>query len=187
MPRNRRVERRIESPGSSLRAVIPKLAMETAHLDPGSAAALRRGPLRGAGAAAFWKLLAKYSPAGPEEKWAALIQVIAILTPKGRGREARPAHEPAQPMGKALQEAGVSEPRLARLLEAPPNLRQELTVRICRRLAATEFNRFDLITLGWFLLSGDDDRPARRIARDYYRTADAAMRKSENKETSTDA
>ena len=46
----------------NLPEAIPKIAMEIARLDPGPAAALRRGPRNGAGAAAFWKLLAKYSP-----------------------------------------------------------------------------------------------------------------------------
>lgn len=187
MPRDLHEKPRIASTGRSLRDVIPKLATETAHLDTGSAAALRRGPLEGAGAAAFWKLLAKHSPAGSEEDWAALIQAIAILTPKGRNPAKRSAHESTRSMGEALQAAGVSELRLARLLGAPPDLRSELAVRTCRRLAATEFNRFNLVTLGQFLLFSGDKRPARWIARDYYRAAFAATRKSQDKETSTDA
>ena len=166
------------------RDVIPKLATEIAHLDPGSAAALRRDPLD---AAAFWRLLAKHNPAGSEDHWAALVQAIAILTPKGRKREKRPAHNPERSMGEALQAAGVSELRLARLLGAPPDLRPELAVRTCRRLAATEVSRFNLVTLGQFLLFSADKRPARWIARDYYRAAFAAMRKPQDKETSTDA
>lgn len=183
---------RHEKPGTStatkgLRDVLPKLATEILHLDPGSAAALRRGPLEDAGAAAFWRLLAKHDPPGAERKWAALVQAIAILTPKGRESSRRPAHDSSLRMGEALQKAGVSELRLARLLGAPPDMRPELIVRTCRRLAATEFNRFNLVTLGQFLLFGDDKRPARWIARDYYRAAFAAMRTSKDKEPSTDA
>ncbi len=184
MPRDLHGKLRTESTGRSLRDVIPKLAMEIAHLDPGAAAALRRGPLDGTGAAAFWKLLARYSTGGAEHKWAALIQAITILTPRGRNPNKLPAHNPKRSMGEALERAKVSELRLARLLGAPPELRPELAVRTCRRLAATDFNRFNLVTLGQFLLSGDDKRPARWIARDYYR---AAMHKPEDKETSTDA
>lgn len=169
------------------RQVIPRLAMEIAMLDPGSAAALRRGPSDGAGSAAFWRLLTKHSLHDRARKWAALVQSIAILTPKGRNPAKLPAHEPTRSMGEALQAAGVSELRLARLLGAPPDLRPELVIRTCRRLAATEFNRFNLVTLGQFLLFGDDKRPARWIARDYYRAAFKAMRKPEEKETSTDA
>ena len=187
MPRDLHERPRTESTGGGLRDVIPRVATEIAHLDPGSAAALRRGPLDGAGAAAFWKLLAKHNPAGSEDNWAPLIQAIAILTPKGRNPGKLPAHDGTRRMGEVLQAAGVSELRLARLLGAPPDLRRELAVRTCRRLAATEFNRFNLVTLGQFLLFGDDKRPARWIARDYYRAAFSAMRKSQDKETSTDA
>lgn len=169
------------------RHVIPRLAMEIARLDPGAAAALRRGPLDGAGSAAFWRLLAKHSLRGRARKWAALVQSIAILTPKGRNPAKLSAHEPTRSMGEALQAAGVSELRVARLLGAPPELRPELAVRTCRRLAATEFKRFNLVTLGQFLLFGNDKRPARWIARDYYRAAFTAMRKPEDKETSIDA
>ena len=74
----------------NLPETIPKIAADIARLDSGPAAALRRGPRNGAGAAAFWKLLAKHNPVGAarnEAGWAALIQAIAILTPKGRDPE----------------------------------------------------------------------------------------------------
>lgn len=167
--------------------VIPRLAEEIAHLDPGSAAALRRGPLSGAGAAAFWKLLARYSPNGDELKWATLIQAIAILTPKGRNPDKGSAHQREPSMGQALFKARVSELRLARLLAAPPNQRSDFVVRTCRRLARTEFKRFDLVRLGQFVLSGDNTPVARRIAREYYRADLDAMRESKSKETHTDA
>ncbi len=171
----------------SLANVIPALARAVATLDPGSAAALRRGPLSGAGAAAFWNLLARYSPDGDEHKWAALIQAIAILTPKGRKPGKDSAHHGELSMGKALHEAHVSEQRLARLLAAPPHQRSELLVRTCRRLARTDFKRFNLITVGQFLLSSDNSPAARRIARDYYRADLATKRTSQDKETTSNA
>ena len=173
----------------SLADVIPRIAAEIARLDPGPAAALRRGSRNGAGAAAFWKLLAQYgSVAGVnnERRWAALIQAIAVLTPKGRDPTKRSAHDYSLSMGQVLHEAGVSELRLARLLAATPDLRPELAVRICRRLATSESNRFNLVTLGDFVLFGDE-RTDRRIARDYYRADAAARRKSQDGETPTDA
>lgn len=173
----------------NLREAIPKLASEIARLDPGPAAALRRGPYNGAGAAAFWKLLAKHNPVGAvhnEAGWAALIQAIAVLTPKGRDPGKKPAHDYSVPMGRALCEAGVSELRLARLLSAAPDFRRDVAVRTCRRLAADEPNRFNLVTLAEFVLFGGD-RTDRRIARDYYRAQAAAERTSEDTETSTDA
>ena len=176
--------------GPSLKHIIPELARRIALLDPGPAAALRRGPLNGAGAAAFWKLLERYSPDGAERaepRWAALIQAIAILTPKGRIAGKESAHQGAPSMGEALHGAGVSELRLARLLAAPPDQRSELVIRTCRRLARTDFKRFNLIALGQFVLSNDSTRAARRIARDYYRADLAAKRKAKDKETTTNA
>ena len=166
--------------------VIPRIAREIARLDPGPAAALRRGPRNGAGAAVFWKLLADHKPVGPEVRWAVLIQAIAILTPKGQRPEKRSPHEYSISMGKALFGGGVSELRLARLLGATPDLRLELAVRTCRRLATTECNRFNLVTLGEFVLFGHEGID-RRIARDYYRAEAAARRKSDDRETPTDA
>lgn len=181
----------------NLRQAIPKIAYEIARLDPGPAAALRRGPYRGAGAAAFWKLLAKHKPVGAarnEVGWAALVQAIAVLTPKGRDSRKQPAHDYSLTMGQALHDAGISELRLARLLAAAPELRGEVAVRVCRRLAAGEPKPFNLVTLGDFVLRGfqDTDRRIaedtdRRIARDYYRAYAAAERKSQEQETPTDA
>ena len=165
----------------SLRQAIPKIASEIAHLDPGPAAALRRGPYRGAGAAAFWKLLARHKPvdaARNEVGWAALIQAIAVLTPKGRDPQKQSAHDFKLAMGQALYDADVSELRLARLLAAEPELRGEVAVRVCRRLAAGEPKPFNLVTLGDFVLRGSRDTD-RRIARDYYRAYAAAERKSQ--------
>ncbi len=174
----------------SVEDVIPSIAKEIACLDPGPAAALRRGPHRGAGAAAFWKLLAKYNPVGAasrERDWAALIQAIAVLTPKGRDPKKPSAHDSLS-MGHALHEAGISELRLARLLAADPDSRREFAVRVCRRLAAAKSGpyRFNLVTLGYFVLYGAENTD-RRIARDYYRADAAARRKSREGETPTDA
>lgn len=169
--------------------VIPRIAHEICWLAPGPAAALRRGPLAGAGAAAFWKLTAEHVPnevRKNEEGWAALIQAIAILTPKGRDPNKKPAHDRRLPMGTALYKANFSELRLARLLAATSELRRDLAVRACRRLATTGQNRFDLVTLAYFVLFGHD-KTDRRIASHYYRADATAKRDSQNKETSANA
>ncbi len=172
-----------ETPAATA-SLIARLAREIATLDPGSAAALRRGAQHGAGAAAFWKLFAKYEMSPTEEDgWSALIQAIAILTPKGKRNEEAPTlsvYDPTTPMGAALHEAGVSELRLARLLTARPNMRRALVVRLCRRLAAADLRRFDLKTLAYFIRSGGV--AGRRIARDYYRAQANAERQSQSKE-----
>ena len=177
-----------------LEQMAPRLARVIANLDPGSAAALRRGPLAGAGAAAFWKLAAEYASSGAardEAGWAALIQAIAILTPKGRETDRRSAHDHTIPMGAALYHADVSGLRLARLLGAPREMRRDLVLRLCRRLAATEHKRFNLHTLVKLILF-DSENTNHRIARDYYRAEakDKAGRTSDEssgQEVSSDA
>ena len=190
MPReNARLKTKAVQPEqNTLREVIPKIASDIARLDPGPAAALRRGPLHGAGAAAFWKLLAEHDPVvgHNDAGWAALLQAIAILTPKGRDPQKRSAHDYSLPVGRVLWEAGLSELRLARLLSVAPESRRDVAVRTCRRLAAGEFNRFNLVTLGEFVLFGGD-RTAHRIARDYYRARTDAERASQDGEVSTNA
>ena len=71
-------------------------------------------------------------------------------------------------MGTVLHQAEFSELRLARLLNAPKEIRRDLAVRLCRRLSRTEHNRFNLGTLARFILFADDETD-RQIARDYYR------------------
>ena len=56
MPREETLPETKSAPATqNLPEVIPKIAAEIARLDPGPAAALRRGPRNGAGAAAFWE------------------------------------------------------------------------------------------------------------------------------------
>lgn len=152
---------------------IVQLAGAISGLEPGQAASLRRDPLAGSGSAAFWYLLAKNGihPGRKQlECWATVIRAIALLTPKGRRDSDRPKHSPhdgANPMGTALQRAGISEQRLARLLSARGGMRRDLVIRTCRRLAAKEAVRFDLRTLARFVLF-EHESEARWIARKYY-------------------
>ena len=160
---------------SELGNLVPRLAMDIARLDPGSAAALRRGPRWGAGAAALWKLLADYEIG---ERWAPVLQAIAILTPKGgRFENRRSAHDPTRPIGRALYEANISDLRLARLLNAHRKAREEVAIRLCRRLSTTERPHFDLRTLAMFMLT-DSDAASRKIASDYYRAEAQSKRNS---------
>ena len=176
-------------PAPSPLEALPGIASRIAGLDPGPAAALRLGPHRGAGAAAFWNLLPadmliSENIAEEEEKnWAAWFQCAAILTPRGRNPNKKSAHNPAMPMGRALHDAGVSEERLARLLATPAAGRGGAAATLCRRIAAGNSGSdgkrstgFDLVTLGKFILSGDE-KTDRRIARDYYRAKNFKAKK----------
>ena len=165
---------------------VVRLADAIGRLEPGPAATLRRGPLEGAGSAAFWQLVSKFDVKVSEVallRWAAITQAIAILTPKGRDSGGRSAHDGSKPMGRALAHAKVSELRLARLLSARGEMRRSLVVRLCRRLAATGTAPFDLRTLARFLLFDEGDREAQKIARDYYRASAYAAGAKEGEAT----
>ena len=164
---------------------IVRLAGYISGLDPGPAASLRRDPLAGSGSAAFWDLIAKNDiSAGRQylERWATVVQSMAILTPKGRARTKRSAHDAATPMGAALHRAEFSELRLARLLSAKGEMRRDLIVRACRRLAASEAVGFDVRTLARFVLF-DDERHGQHIARHYYTAAAKAARSRKGEES----
>lgn len=170
---------------SDIGGKIVRLAGAISRLEPGPAASLRRDPLAGSGSAAFWSMLAKNGihPRREEleRRWATVIQAIAILTPKGRGDSDRPkpsAHDGAVPMGAALHQLGISQQRLARLLSARGEMRRDLVIRTCRRLAAKDAVRFDLRTLAGFVLF-EHESQARWIARKYY-TARARAAKTTN-------
>ncbi len=166
--------------------VVLSIAGQISRLDPGSAAALRRDPLAGSGAAPFWDLLARNSIDETGEgfkRWAALIQAIAILTPKGRDADKSWAHDGAVPMGEALQQSGISELRLARLLAAKGEMRRDLMIRTCRRLAAGGPIRFDLRTLARFVLYEHESQD-QLVARKYYTRAARAAKSLKEERTS---
>ncbi len=179
---------RSDRPQSDFGGKIVQLAGAIGRLDPGPAASLRRDPLAGSGSAAFWHVMARngIQPRHRHlKRWAAVIQAIAILTPKGRRDSDTPKlspHDGAVPMGTALHQAGITEQRLARLLSARGGMRRDLVVRTCRRLAAKEAVRFDLRTLARFVLS-EDESEARWIARHYYAAHVRAARTSDQGES----
>ncbi len=156
---------------NTLKQIVPEIAKIVAKLGSGPAAELRRGPTSGAGVAAYWRIAAEYDFEISDRIMPKLVQIVAILTPKGNIGE-RPffsAHNPKVPMGQALCNAGISELRLSRFLDTPKPMRPDSAVRISRRLSGSEQAQFDLITLAHFLYSNRDGT-AERIARDYYRT-----------------
>ena len=162
-----------------------------ARLSTGDLAMLRRGPLRTgeAGAPAFW-LLAVNEQYGfdANEKWAAIIQAMALLThrkPDGSGHVS--PHNSKYRLGRALCDGGdkswqggpdarpaLSGLRLARLLNSHGEGRRDQLLRAIRMLrrAGTPLNCADIA--GFILVRPDDDKPARNIARSYYQRLDNA-------------
>ena len=81
---------------------ISRIAERIAKLEPRPAAALRREPRAGAGATTFRQIMVSHAPEGlarDEAGWAAVLQAIAILTPRAREGERQSAHDPAVSMG----------------------------------------------------------------------------------------
>ena len=154
-----------------LERIVPRVAQRIARLGPGPAAALRRSPTKGSGTAAYWQLVARLEDGllGKSEAWKTIIQSMAILTPRGQDPKKQSCHDRAVPMGLALFDAGLSELRLAHLLNARTDARRRLVVHTCRRLASSGHHRFNLTTLARFVLYQNSDKPAQDIAREYYR------------------
>lgn len=166
---------------SALKKVVPEIAKTVARLGPGPAAELRRGPARGAGAAAYWRIAAKYDFRVDDNIMPKFVQIVAILTPRGTISERSffSAHKVEMPMGRVLYNAGISELRLSRFLDMPKPMRSDSAVRICRRLAGSEHAQFNLLSLAYFLFD-TGDRVTQNIARDYYRAKYISNQHSEN-------
>jgi CRISPR system Cascade subunit CasB len=155
----------------------------------------------------FYRLAAKHDLVGRperEKRWARIVQLMAILTEKGRDEDKRSPHTPAttdnhwRRLGTALCDGGdaswpptgetprpmLSEDRLARLLAAKGEMRASLLERAVRMLAARKpagagVNCTDIAR---FLLQPDEQGPVSDIARAYYRRFDAALRRADGDE-----
>ena len=136
------------------------------HMDPGPLAELRRMTTE-LGAPAFWRLAAQHPDTigRDTEAWAAIITILAILTPKG-SPENRPAlHDAKRPFGAVLCDGGdpawsgdrpvFSERRLAQLLAARGPARTVALVRAARVLARTRpaTSGLDVRGIAWAVLN----------------------------------
>lgn len=114
---------------------------------------------------AFTRFAVAHLPDGWERQvddWATIVAGIAIMAPN--------AHQPGHGLGRALAEAGYSEARLERLLDAQGDTRRTLLLRAARYLSAkqTPCDWADGVRL---LLTRDvakADRLRLGIARDYF-------------------
>ncbi|MEZ4471474.1 MAG: type I-E CRISPR-associated protein Cse2/CasB [bacterium] len=77
------------------------------------------------------------------------------------------------PFGQALQQAGLSEDRFVRLLDAPDNQRADALLKVVGVLARsrTHFNPFDLVRFALTTEPAAAERLRLRLARDFYRAA----------------
>lgn len=161
-------------------------AREMRRLDPGAMAALRRMTPE-TPAPAFWKIAVTRKEVmldGPRGKWAEILRIFAILTPRG-APESRPGlHDGERPncrFGAALCDGGdpgwdgkrpvMSERRLAQLLATRGDARTEALVRAARLIAAKRDPRagLDVRSIAWAVLNPDNTNA---IAEAYYRRLD---------------
>lgn len=188
------------------------IGIALADLDPGPLAELRRMLRKDGdyGAPYFWRLVSRHRLHGPKQaNWAHIIQMMAILTPKGRD-ESKPSphtgrskHNGYRGFGTVLCDGGdpswgtaqgtdrpvLSEQRLARLLAARGDMRADLLERAVRMLAVKKPPgvSIDCTDIAALLLFPDDPAPVRRVASDYYGRLDRAQQKSADDTNATSA
>lgn len=154
----------------SLAARIGKLAhvLAAEHFPNADRAALKRHATGQPPPLAFYRLWLRYlNDELPSENqtqaWALIAWGLALM--------GRNAHRPDRPLGRTLAEAGYSEARLERLLQAPDDVRFELFTSAVRFMAA-KGEGFDWCDAARLLLTTDAEKREqihRRIAADFYR------------------
>lgn len=147
----------------SLASRVNALVHAISSAPAGDVAALRR-----AGSAptpAFWKIGAMLELDDRDEaRWALIASGIA---------QTQGQHTPGMSFGRALNDAGVSEPRVLRLLQAHDRALAD-AVRVTLHQLASRGARFDWVGLARLILSDgrpDAEMARRSIARDYFRSA----------------
>ena len=168
-------------------------------LEPGPLAELRRMD-SGTAAAGFWRLLAQHPETigrdqERQDRWMAIMRIMAILTPKGEPARREALHDPRRPLGAVLCDGGdpgwpgtasprpiLSEPRLGRLMASRGKQREVLLTRAARAIARTRqpYSGVNVVDIAWTLLDPDSDQSVRRLAEPYYGRLDRAERDHQN-------
>ncbi len=163
----------------TLNDAVFRLGVALARLPPGPLARLRR-TTPGDGIADFWRVyferkLDKQPGASVDWEW--VVTALALLTPTGNDPDKRSAHA-GLPLGKALFDAGVSNMRVAKVLNAPFPERRGALIRLVRMLARADA-RFDTRELARLLLFTSAGNDLRNLAKSYY-AAEAAVIKEDS-------
>lgn len=172
---------------------IQTLSHEMNRLGTGPLAELRRMQPGGPGCMAFWSLAAAVD--GLDDKqhidaWMRLMQIMAILTPKGSQTGRMPVHDTNRALGAVLCDGGaagwvqnrqetptpaISETRLMRFLAESPESRARTLVRFARMLARIRDPKRGVnCTEIAALLLHPGSANLQEIARSYYRRLDRA-------------
>jgi CRISPR system Cascade subunit CasB len=187
-----------------LGTTVAEIGHGLASLDPGPLADLRRMSFDTdhPGTPMFWRLVNKHQLHRQQERWARIIQMMAILTDKGDPEGRTSPHAPRSEangwrgLGHALCDGGdvswgagesdprpmLSESRFARLLAAKGKPRHDLLRRAVRALAAKKPGGapLDCADIAKLLLFADDPNVTRRLANHYYARLDRAQKRDSN-------
>lgn len=180
----------------SLQTIIETLSEQLLDRAPGVLAELRRLDVAGPGTGNYWLLATDCGfDAGPDDKWMRIVRLMATLTPRGERNEEYKVHNSAQPLGRALCDGGsndwnadeshppdaeprpfYSQSRLARLLSMNAGQRLDALDRAVLMLARSRDVTLgiDCVELALLVLTPDNPKHLRNLARDYYRRLDAA-------------
>lgn len=194
-------------PASRRSEKICRLSSELLGLAPGPLAELRRMENDGSGTPAFWRLAAKGAFLDEDiDAWMRIARIMAILVPKGdltgkeRLHQVRDEAGRRRGLGAVLCDGGapdwppkdavvhdgvLSEKRLASFLALPTIERGPALERIARMLATrrSPYSGVDCVEIADLLLDPDNREHARRVAREYYRRLDGAVRAGQKGET----
>ncbi len=134
------------------------IAEALARATRGEKAEARR--MDASGAPVFWRQVARLAIAPHEEaRWMQFARLVALMTPSSRETS---IHGPVK-LGAALARAGFSEQRLARLMAARGQAREEALERAIRMLAR-KTDTLDVPDLAGVIFWPETSR----LARSYY-------------------
>jgi CRISPR system Cascade subunit CasB len=179
----------------SLKDIIEKVSEQMLRrFGTGDLAELRRmnGPVE---PSAYWRLAAECGFLEDDpQRWAPVIRILAMLTPKGERRPSDRLHNPMHRLGAVLADGGdpnwqggadsrpfLSEARLARFLATPADQRAEALTGVARALASSRDRSagVDCVEIANLLLASDTTEALQKIAQSYYARLDAARARSE--------
>ena len=188
-----------------LKDIVEKISEQMLwRLGTGDLAELRRMTLGAVEPLAYWRLAAEcgFLDSKPE-RWAPIVQIMAILTPKGNRLALDRLHDAKRGLGEVLADGGnparsdgsfvdgertphpfVSEKRFAQFLAAPAEQDADSLMRLARSLAANRDRScgVNCLEIASLLLSTDRTNGLRKIARDYYRRLDSVAHSAEFEE-----
>lgn len=169
--------------------VAIKVADFLSRAEPGELAQLRRMKNE-SGAPLFWRLSAQHDyVANQPDKWAAIVRMLALLTPTGDPKTKQSAHDSKRPLGAVLCDGGetgsverplLSESRLAHLLAARGRTQLEALERAVRMLARKQV-KLNAAELAWAVIAPKHTMAG--IANAYYKRLDTTTKDKATEES----